>query len=172
MCLGIIQDILFDNVCVHLGVEELTEINKILLETQALHALPAFRFELQLIHAAFLHSDEDDALKQDLIIDETLLTDCLVPMLRSFKDTNKLQSMLIKLKGSTNIAENRHLFRKHGILPCLGTLMEQYADSAAESVIAELIYLLLSDAPDAEMVEEDINPIAMFEEFMTVVYEG
>lgn len=170
-CLGVLQDFLFDGICDQLRAEQLNRIKGILLETKALYVLQDFRFELQLI-LTFFCVDEEDELKQVVVLDETLVADHLMPMLRSFKDAGELKLMLKKLKCLTVIAENRQLFRKFGILPCLGTVLEQYTDSDMESVIAEVIHLLLSDKSDTEVEEEDMNPIAIFEEFMAVSLQG
>ena len=138
---------------------------------KTLHSLTSFKFELQVI-LAHLCTDEENDLKKELVLDQTIVTG-LMAMLRSFKDPEQLNMMLRKIRSLASIAENRQLFRKFGLLQSLGTLLEQYANSVTESIIAELIFHLLSDAPDSEMVEEeDVNPIALFEEFMTVFYEG
>lgn len=173
MCLGVFQDFMFDDICDQLGVEEFSRIKDVLVDTKALLKLPAFRFELQLI-LAFLHVTEESELKQELILDQFSVTN-LIPLLRFFKDVKELKILLKKLKALSNIAENRQLFRNCGILQCLGTLLEQFAHSTIESSIAELICVMLSDAPDtdSEVAEkENVNAIAMFEEFMTCTYDG
>lgn len=171
-CLGVIQDFLFDNICDQLETAELIGIKTTFLDVNALSVLPEFRFEIQLI-LAFFHVNEDDSLKQALILGQNFVADFIIPKLRSSKDGKELKLLLNKVKSLSNITENRQLLRKCGILPCLGTLLEQYADSDAEPILAELIYYLLTDEPDAvDIDEKDMDPIAMFEEFMTFVYEG
>lgn len=175
LCLGMLQDFLFDNICDQLGIEEYSGIKTVLLDIRAIRELPAFRFELQVI-LSFLYMEES-SLKQELILDQTLVTNQLIPKLSSLMDATELKMLLNKLKALSNIAENRQLFRNSRMLLCLGTLMEHFTNnSVVEASIAELIHVVLSDAPDTEsdVAEEGekVNAIAMFEEFMTYSYDG
>ena len=167
-----IQDLLFDEICDLLEDSELSRIKSSLIANKALHSLTGFRFEVQLI-LTYFWTDEEEDLKRELVLDQTVVTDHLIPVLRSFKDSEQLKVMLKKIRSLARIADNRQLFRRLGLLHSLSILLEQYSSSAAESTIAELIYYLLSDAPDPETIKEpDMNPIAILEEFMTVLHEG
>lgn len=171
-CLGVIQDILFDEVCDLLGDSELSGIKTSLIANKALHSLVGFKFEVQLI-LTYFWTDEEDYMKQELVLDKTVVTDQLIPVLRSCKDPEQLNVMLKKIRSLARIADNRQLFRKLGLLQGLSAVLEQYSSSSAESTIAELIYYLLSDAPDPGATKEpDMNPIAILEEYMTVMHEG
>lgn len=166
-----IQDLLFCKICDEIDDSELSGIKENLVANRALHSLAEFRLEVQLILTYFWR--EKDDIHQELVLDQTVVADRLIPVLRSLKDPEQLTVMLKKMKCLAKIAVNRQLFRKLGLLQCLGTLFEQYSGSSVESVVAELIHYLLSDAPDEETMEEaDMNPIALFEDFMTVLYEG
>lgn len=173
LCLGILQDFMFDNICDQLRKEDFSAVQTVLVDTKAFRGLPAFRFELQVILSFFY--TEESTLKQELILDQTLVTNHLIPKLSSLKDTGEMKVLLNKLRALNNVAENRQIFRNGGILPCLGSLLEQFAGSIVESSIGELIHIVLSDAPDGEAVaveDEKSNAIAMFEEFITCSYDG
>ena len=173
LCLGILQDFMFDNICDQLSSEDYSGVQTVLVDTKALHRLPSFRFELQVILSFFY--TEESTLKHELILDQTLVTNHLIPKLSSLKDARELKVLLNKFRALNNVAENRQLFRNGGILSCLGSLLEWFAGSVVESSIAELIHVVLSDAPDGEAVaveEDKSNAIAMFEEFMTCSYDG
>ena len=128
-----------------------------------------FRLKVQILLCALVSDVVDNDILPDLCVTDKFIVD-LIQQLGSCEDLKKLVVKLKKVESLAKVSRNRVVLRKFKVLPALQKLSEKHAGSTVEHIAADLICILLSDAQDD--VEEEDNPLATFEAFMTACFEG
>ena len=148
----------------------LPDIKKHLVDLQILrsHGHP-FRLKVQILLCALVSDVDDNDILPDLCVTDKFVVD-LIQKLGSCEDLKRLVVTLKKVESLAKVSRNRAVLRKFKVLPALQKLSEKHAGSTVEHITADLICILLSDPQDN--VEEEDNPLATFEAFMTACFEG